>query len=173
MKLRFAHCLLLAFPLVVAPAVSSADGSDAWITTKAKLTLLTTDDVSASDVNVDTVEGTVTLHGKVESEAEKQKAETAIRGLDGVKEVKNLLQVVPESAEDRVEVADERIEEQVEKLLDADRTLEDVDVASVNDGVVLLSGESESVASELKAVEAAWKVDGVKRVKSEIETRDE
>ena len=51
--------------------------TDAWITTKAKLALLTTEGVSVTDVNVDTVQGQVTLHGKVTTQAEKDKAAAA------------------------------------------------------------------------------------------------
>src|SRR5512143_1154873 len=69
--------------------------SDAWITTKTKMALLTTEGVSSTAVNVDTVDGRVTLHGKVETAAEKEKAEAEAKKIEGVTEVRNLLQVVP------------------------------------------------------------------------------
>lgn len=56
---------------------------DAWITTKAKIALLTTDGVPGTAINVDTITGQVTLHGTVGSHAEKRAAEAAVRGLDG------------------------------------------------------------------------------------------
>jgi hyperosmotically inducible periplasmic protein len=173
MNLRLAktRCLMLAVALLV-PAFAVADSPDSWITTKAKLALLTADDVSATSVNVDTVNGNVTLHGKVRSEAEKERAEASVKGIDGVKSVKNLLQVVPEAAKDNVNVSDDRIKEKVESSIKTDPSLKDVKVASVNKGVVLLSGKSDSLASKLKAVETAYKVDGVKRVATEIETQE-
>ena len=59
--------LALALAAVVAlPA--AADTSDVWLTTKAKITLLTTEGVSVTGVNVDTVNGAVTLHGKVKTQ---------------------------------------------------------------------------------------------------------
>jgi osmotically-inducible protein OsmY len=169
MNLRLAKASLLALALVV-PAAASADSPDSWITTKAKLALLTADDVSVTSVNVDTVNGNVTLHGKVRTEAEKERAEAAVKGIDGVKNIKNLLQVVTEPAEKGVEIADDRIKEKVESSIKTDPALKDVKVASVNKGVVLLSGKSDTLSAKLKAVETAWRVDGVKRVATEIET---
>ena len=63
------------------------------------MALLTTEGVSGTSVNVDTVNGLITLHGKVNSEAEKAKAESAVRGIEGAKNVRNLLQVVSEKRE--------------------------------------------------------------------------
>jgi hyperosmotically inducible periplasmic protein len=160
--------LCAAMSLLGATAVM-AETSDSWITTKAKITLLTTDGVSGSKVNVDTVDGKVTLHGKVPTEAEKAKAETAVRTLDGVKEVKNLLQVVPEERKEAVNATDDSIKKGVEGVLDADKGLKDVNVSSVNQGVVLLSGKTATLQDTLRAIEKAGAVPGVRRVSSEIE----
>src|SRR6187397_118865 len=97
--------LLGACVALMAVGTAYATTSDAWITTKAKMALLTTEGVSATAVNVDTVNGLVTLHGKVSSEAEKQKAEQVARGIDGVTNVRNLLQVVSAKRDDSVKVA--------------------------------------------------------------------
>ena len=43
----------------------AADAPDAWLTMKTKISLMTTEDLSTSDLNVDTVQGVVTLHGQV------------------------------------------------------------------------------------------------------------
>src|SRR4029078_12119113 len=72
----------------------AAGKPDAWVTTKVKLALLTTEGVSSTDVNVDTVDGRVTLHGTVGSEEEKTRAEKAARSVEGVKELRNMLAVV-------------------------------------------------------------------------------
>jgi hyperosmotically inducible periplasmic protein len=146
--------------------IAAADAPDAWVSTKAKIVLLTSAKVSGA--NVDTENGTVTLHGKVETEAAKEKAGSDVGKLDGVKNVRNLLQVVPESAEKRVEQADDAIEDKVEAALKSDPSLEGVKVASVNKGVVLLSGKAD-VHGELRAIETAWDVKGVKEVHSEIQ----
>jgi len=112
---------LWAAALVLATAGSSlaAAPPDAWITTKTKLALITSDSVSASSVNVDTTNGQVTLHGKVASGAEKAEAERIARSIDGVKNVRNMLQVVTEPRSDSVAIADENLKERVEKALEA------------------------------------------------------
>ena len=165
-----------AAALILAGACSAtaATPPDAWITTKAKLALLTSDNVSATAVNVDTTDGQVTLHGKVRSAAEKSEAERAVKNIDGVKNVRNMLQVVSEAREDKVKVADNDLKDRVEKALAADEALKDssVDVASVNDGVVLLKGEAKTIGDHLRAVECAARVPGVRRVASEIRSPD-
>ena len=62
--------------VLVAPALAAQP--DAWITTKSKLALLTTEGVSSTAVSVDTVNQQVTLHGKVRSAEEKAKAEAVV-----------------------------------------------------------------------------------------------
>lgn len=70
-----------------AKADSSQPGSDAWITTKVKSELALADDVSATEINVDTVNGMVTLRGAVDSKAEVDKAVSVAKRVDGVKKV--------------------------------------------------------------------------------------
>ena len=79
---------------VALAAPARAATPDAWITTKTKLSLLTTEGVSGMVFHVDTVHGRVTLQGRVPSAAEKAKAETVAHQIDGVTGVRNLLQVV-------------------------------------------------------------------------------
>jgi len=66
---------------------------DASTTASVKTALALTKGVKASDVNVTTRWGTVTLTGTVASEAEKQQAEEVTRKTEGVKEVEDKLQV--------------------------------------------------------------------------------
>jgi osmotically-inducible protein OsmY len=163
--------LALAVALAAAPmAAAAADTSDAWLTTKAKIALLTTDGVSATAVKVDTTDGNMTIHGKVKSADEKARAETVVRQLDGVKHVKNLLQVVPESQQEAVNASDDSIEDSVEAALRADQATSDVKVQSVNKGVVLLSGKTGDLNAKLKAIEVTLAQPGVRRVASEIQT---
>jgi hyperosmotically inducible periplasmic protein len=147
----------------------SADTNDAWLTTKSKIALLTADGVSVLDVNVDTVNGSVTLHGKVKTESEKSKAAAAVRGVDGVKSVNNLLQVVPDAFKESVKASDAAIKDRVQAALKADSSISGISVASVNNGVVLLSGKADSLTEKLRAIELAWTAAGVARVASEIE----
>jgi hyperosmotically inducible periplasmic protein len=161
--------------LLGAAGPALAGGGDAWVTTKAKIALMTADEVRARDVNVDTENGTVVIHGKVRTEAEKAKAESIVKQIDGVKTVRNLLQVVPEGNREAVKAADGDIKSKVETALKQEPGLkdEDIKVASVNKGVVLLSGKATNLGQKLRAIETAVKVDGVQRVATEIETADD
>lgn len=159
--------------LLAAPAtVLAAAPADAWITTKAKIALVTADDVSAMAVNVDTVDGKVTLHGTVASAAEKAKAEAAVQKIDGVRDVRNMLQVVAPSRQDSMEVVDDKLRERVVEALKAEKSLGDVSVQSVNAGVVLLAGTVPSLTAHLDALETVSAVPGVRRVETEIKSPD-
>ncbi len=163
----------LAALLLVGSAVPARAGvSDSWITTKAKIALLTTDGFSVNGANVDTVNGHVTLHGKVSTAADRARAEQTVRQVNGVKSVKNLLQVVPESMREQVKANDADVKERVEASLKLDPKMHDVNVASVNNGVVLLSGKTESLTEALRAIVSTYAVNGVHRVSSEIQTLD-
>jgi len=165
---------LISLTLVLGSAsfLRAADSPDAWLTTKAKIALLTADGVSGTAVNVDTVEGQVTLHGKVATDREKTQAESVVRQVEGVKGVKNLLQVVPEGRKEVVNESDASIKDSVKAALQADRTLASVDVASVNKGVVLLSGKAPDLTAKLRAIELAAATPGVRRVASEIQAEE-
>jgi hyperosmotically inducible periplasmic protein len=170
---QFAVALIAS--VSIAGAASAANWQpDAWVTAKSKLAMMTTDGVKATDVNVDTIDGRVTLHGKVGTEAEKAKAAEAVRKVEGVKDVRNLLQVVSPAAEDSVAVADDKVKEKVQAALGAEQSLKNsnIDVQSVNNGVVLLGGNASSLSDHLVAVEVALGVPGVRRVTSEIQSPD-
>jgi len=60
--------------VLAAGVVKAAETPDAWVTMKTKVALMTTEGISTKDLNVDTVNGIVTLHGMVATAAEKAKA---------------------------------------------------------------------------------------------------
>ncbi|MCC4587942.1 BON domain-containing protein [Xanthomonas melonis] len=62
--------------------------TDTWITTKVKADLLATDNVSGTDVKVETKNGIVMLTGTVATQAEHDKAVAVAKGIEGVKSVK-------------------------------------------------------------------------------------
>ena len=165
-------CALAAVLALGTPALTSASVSDAWITAKTKMALLTTSGVHATEVNVDTVDGRVTLHGTVGSAAEKTKAAQVARKIDGVKEVHDLLQVTPEQAKSAARASDDAVKERVTEALERDKDLQgsSISVQSVHDGVVLLKGDAKTMSAHLRAVEDAARVPGVQRVASEIKS---
>ena len=167
-RIARATALILVFAAGVAKA---ADTPDAWVTIKTKVSLMTTEGLSTKDLNVDTVNGVVTLHGKVATEAEKAKAEDVARRVEGAKEIKNLLQVVPGAQRAIVQRSDDSIKKSVEGAFKANRRVNPsgIKVASVNKGVVLLSGKTKSFEAYLESVEVAYAVRGVRRVSTEVE----
>lgn len=169
-----AAALALGLALSSGPAWAADMASDPWLTTKVKIALLTASDVDGLDINVDTVAGTVTLHGTASTASEKERASQLAREVDGVKEVRNLIQVVPESAEEAVSMLDDDLRDRVEQALDDDPRLADssIRVSSVNQGAVLLEGKASSLSAHLGALETARGVKGVKRVDSQIESPD-
>lgn len=66
---------------------------DASITSAIKMKFANDELVSASNINVDTVDGHVTLNGKVGSQAEETRAVTLGRSVDGVKSVHSNLTI--------------------------------------------------------------------------------
>lgn len=155
--------------LLWAPPLAHA-APDAWITTKTKMALLTTENLPWTGINVDTVDGRVTLHGTVATEQAKTRAADVARAVEGVTDVQNLLQVVPSSVQDIVQKADGDIKTAVEQQLEQEPTLADADiyVQSVNDGVVLLAGEAPSMSAHLTALRETRQVPGVRRVETEV-----
>ena len=78
-QLRVALAALALALFAASPGARAMERRIAWITTKVKMALLTADDVPVTAINVDTVDGHVTLHGIVATDAEKAGAETAAR----------------------------------------------------------------------------------------------
>jgi hypothetical protein len=83
--------MFVALGLVPASATTSQP-PDAWLTAKAKIAVLGKVGTAGTSVHVDTVEGRVVLHGHVTSAENQQAAEKAVRDIEGVRDVRNLLQ---------------------------------------------------------------------------------
>jgi len=66
---------------------------DGVITTKVKSALLADDTVKGLDINVDTMNGTVTLNGTVDNQTQADRAVQISKGIEGVANVQNNLKV--------------------------------------------------------------------------------
>lgn len=66
---------------------------DSIITTKAKAKILATEDLKILQISVETHQGEVILSGFVDNEAAKMKAEEVVSKIEGVKSVKNGLEI--------------------------------------------------------------------------------
>src|SRR5207342_3409800 len=86
---------------------------DPWITLKTKIALLTDIDVAGQRVNVDTVNGHVTLHGEVGSTKQKIRAAEVAKHVEGAIDVRNLLQVDARMGKDRIDLGDDEIRQAV------------------------------------------------------------
>ncbi|HET6976917.1 MAG TPA: BON domain-containing protein [Pyrinomonadaceae bacterium] len=67
--------------------------NDGWLWVKARFDLAAADDLRDSTINVDVDKAVVTLTGTVASAAQKTRAETVAKSVEGVTGVKNMLKV--------------------------------------------------------------------------------
>ena len=90
-----AACLLLSSGVVACRTTQSSavQVDDAWITTKVKTKLAADPQVSAVNVSVETDEGVVTLTGRVKSDVARREAVKLARDTEGVRSVRDLLEV--------------------------------------------------------------------------------
>lgn len=71
--------------------------NDGWLWVKAKYDLAAANDLRDSTINVDVDNAVVTLSGTVASATQKAKAEQVAKAVEGVKGVKDMLKVVPDT----------------------------------------------------------------------------
>jgi len=170
--LRSLAAAALVLAVSTAPSAARAAASDLWTTFEVKLDLLLAEGVDARDIDVDTADGLVTLHGVATSGEEKAKAESIARGTGDTRPVRNLIQVIPDGEREAVARNDDEIRRDLEAALHTDRDLGGVNVESVNQGVVVLEGRVGTLAAHLRAVEVAEGVSGVRHVASELRSPD-
>lgn len=143
--------------------------SDSWITSKTKIALFADDRVKGTQVHVETQNGTVMLRGKVDTSEAKSAAADIAQGIEGVKSVKNELQVVAPANRKAVEADDKQISKSVEDRFKQDPALKAAKIdAKVNAGVVTLTGEVKSIDTSARASEVARSVPGVRYVKNDL-----
>jgi hyperosmotically inducible protein len=141
--------------------------SDSWLTARTKIALFAEERVKGRQISVEAVNGTVTLRGKVDSDEAKSTAATVAKGIDGVKSVRNDLQVVPPGDRKMIDASDKDITREVEASLSKDARLKKVDVRT-DSGIVILTGEVPSIANSAHASEIARGISGVRSVKNEL-----
>jgi hyperosmotically inducible protein len=160
-----------------AHAVGKADEktpiNDMWLTAKTKIALFADSRIKGSEITVETSQGSVMIRGKVDSDAAKQAAEAIAKGIDGVKTVKNDLQVVAPAKREATDDKDEAITARVNAQIVKDSYLKDAGIhAQTNAGVVSLSGEVSSLMTSAQASWTVWQVPGVKSVKNDLTVKE-
>ncbi len=116
---------------------------------------------------METVDGTVRLHGKVDSDEARTAATSIAEGIEHVKAVKNDLQVVAGADRKAVDISDKDITRQVEARFAKTNQLTKIDVRT-DGGVVMLTGAAPSIGASARASELAREVPGVRSVKNEL-----
>jgi hyperosmotically inducible periplasmic protein len=166
--------ILAALTLAGAAGVPSSPpdlntGGDDWVTVKARTALYRDLRYMGHRLSVETAQGVVTLRGKVDSEEDKAAAVEIVRSIDGVRDIRSDLTVVPPAQRTQVEATDEQIGRLIKDQLKRDPQLrsERID-AWVDVGVVTLTGEVNSSAASNRASEIARGVPGVRDVKNEL-----
>jgi hyperosmotically inducible protein len=145
---------------------------DAAITASIKTKLTVEKDTKARQINVETQKGIVQLNGFVDSKEARSEAEKIAAGTDGVKQVRNNLEVRATDRAAGVVVDDAMLTGKVEAALVADKRTSAMRVdIETHDGEVQLSGFAKSQAEKDAAVTVAKSVEGVRIVKNDIDVR--
>jgi osmotically-inducible protein OsmY len=176
-RVKSATLLALAIGLIGGVGCSSdrpADEQldDGAITSKITAKLTADPEVNPFNIDVDTLNGVVTLRGEVEKERARTEAEQHARSTTGVVEVRNeiRIRVVSELAEADETGSDAWITTQIKAKITADPQLNPfgIDVDTL-DGVVTLSGRVESEEDRLEAETLALDTEGVVSVDNRLE----
>uniref|UniRef100_A0A832LXQ2 Osmotically-inducible protein Y n=1 Tax=Caldimicrobium thiodismutans TaxID=1653476 RepID=A0A832LXQ2_9BACT len=143
---------------------------DAIITTKVKTKLIEDPITKARKIDVDTVNGVVTLNGLVDSEEEIQRAVAIAQSVPGVKRVVNNLRVGKRGIKSYL--SDKEITAKIKAKFIADPEIKafSIDVDTVN-GVVTLTGIVDREEQKRRAVEIAKGVEGVREVIVNIQVK--
>ncbi len=149
-----------------------ADRSDGWVTMKVKTVLAFHKNVSATDTDVSTTNGVVTLSGKADSQAQKDLTGEYAKDVDGAMEVRNNLVVdKPAKAHRTVgeKVDDASITAQIKTtLLFRKSTHALATKVTTKDGVVTLHGEARNAAERDLVTKVAEDIDGVTHVHNKM-----
>lgn len=163
---------------VILLVVSCAQATDATITGTIKTKLAADGRVRASEIDVDTTYGVVTLTGNVDGQQARDVAMQLARETKGVNGVNDMISVrsgtASGEAPDPSRTLGERIDDAGITMRVKSRLLDDpvvkglqIDV-DTRDGVVFLTGSVSSEAERKQAVEIARSTEGVKNVEANL-----
>ena len=143
------------------------DVTDSWLTAKTKMALYSDNRTKGSQISVETLNGTVLLRGKVDSDEARTAAVSIAEGVEHVRAVKNDLQVVTVSDRKATDISDKDITRQIGARFSKTAQLARIDVRT-DDGVVTLRGAAPSIGASARASELARGVSGVRAVRNEL-----
>ncbi|MDQ3012448.1 MAG: BON domain-containing protein [Acidobacteriota bacterium] len=178
--MRILLTTLLAVIALTALGCTAQTVDDSTITAKVKTKLAADTRTSAIKIEVETVNGVVTLTGSVPTDGEKSAAEQVAKNTEDVKSVTNRIAVTPAASMGNVvgdkvgdtatttgaAISDATILTKIKSKFVADGIIgTNVDVTN---GVVLLKGVVDNKQEKTKAVELARTTEGVKSVDDKL-----
>jgi hyperosmotically inducible protein len=161
---------LVAATLLAATTPALADKTagdvvdDNTVNASVKAALIDTKGVPSSQVNVETYKGVVLLAGFVESQAQKDAAGKAAKGVTGAKSVHNAIALAPENTMGS-KLDDTVTTSKVKSALMGDKDVKSGQInVETKGGIVSLAGFVSGDKVKTRAVEVAKGVSGVKSV---------
>ena len=161
---------LMAATLIAAATPALADKTagnvmdDGTVNASVKAALVETKDLPASQVNVETYKGVVLLAGFVETQAQKDAAGAAAKGVSGVKKVHNAIALAPENTMGS-KLDDTMTTSKVKAALMDDKDVKSGQInVETKGGVVSLGGFVSGDKVQSRALAVAKGVSGVKGV---------
>lgn len=173
---RFAIALLAI--LVCGPVARADAVQDATVAAKLETAFLFNEHLNPFEIKTSAKDGTVTLEGAVQTQVQKDLAESIAKAVSGVKQVVNRIEVasgaLPETRADEwsMQVNDATVTASVLTRLSG---VKDVDPSGVHvttqGGVVTLSGEVTSEEQKKRVEEIARHTRGVRKVIDKVQVR--
>jgi osmotically-inducible protein OsmY len=158
--------LLVAFALLVNSGPARALGeTDERIESSAKKSYVFQTYLKDEAIQIESIDGVVTLTGTVAKEHHKSLAQEAVSSLPGVKSVDNQLEIKGENATAN---SDAWVSMKVITALLFHRSVSAMTEVSTKDGIVTLKGDATSQAQKDLTTELAKDVEGVKEVQNEM-----
>ncbi len=183
MKIRYlvTLCAVMVVGAALAVALAVAAGKaeektqieDSMMTAKTKIALFADARVRGRLISVETHKGLMMLRGKVDSEEAKNATEEIAKNIQGVKSVKNQLEVIAPSKRRTVDTKDDAITARVKRHIAKESLRQNADIdVTTNAGVVSLTGEVPDILASAQASWTAWQVAGVKSVKNDLTLKE-
>lgn len=142
--------------------------SDGWITAQAKMRFMTDNEIPASDINVDTRRGVVTLFGTVPTAAVMEKAVRVTSEISGVRSVTRELRVVPASRKKLATINDDAIGAAVRTRLGNANFEGSTVQVEVRAATARLTGTVRHASQRYAVVSIAYATPGVVRVQNDV-----
>ena len=163
-------CLALSIPVAGAARTAGEHVDDSTIATTTKAALIESDEVSASDINVEVFKGAVQLAGFVDSQNQKDAAIVIAQGIDGVAKVLDAMVVLTGDRSFGQTIDDTTIQTKLKAELAGEQGMGGALAINteVRQGKVLLSGFVADEPHKAKAGEIAKGISGVKSVHNMI-----